>query len=55
MTISVDTSTPSDIVSVLEPLMVLFLAAPALIRGMFGLRATRAGTGTAQIAKGWNG
>jgi simple sugar transport system permease protein len=55
VTISVDTSTPSDIVSVLEPLMVLFLAAPALIRGMFGLRATRAGTGTAQIAKGWNG
>jgi ABC-type uncharacterized transport system permease subunit len=55
VTISVDTSTPSDIVSVLEPLMVLFIAAPALIRGMFRLRGSRGGTGTGQLAKGWNG
>ncbi len=52
--ISVDTSTPSDIVSVLEPLMVLFIAAPALIRGIFRLRAARS-SGTGQLAKGWNG
>ena len=47
--ISVDTTTPSDIVSVLEPLMVLFIAAPALIRGIFRLRAARSsGTGPAR-------
>ena len=28
-----DTSTPSEIVSIIEPVLVLFIAAPALIRG----------------------
>jgi simple sugar transport system permease protein len=51
---SVETTTPSDIVSVLEPLIVLFIAAPALIRGLFRLRASRGGS-AAQLAKGWNG
>jgi simple sugar transport system permease protein len=50
-----DTSTPSDIVNVMEPVMVLFIAAPALIRELFHLRASRGGTGAAQLAKGWNG
>lgn len=49
-----DTTTPSDVVSVMEPVMVLFIAAPALIRGLFRLRASRAGGGAAQLAKGWN-
>jgi simple sugar transport system permease protein len=49
-----DTSTPADVVSVMEPVMVLFIAAPALIRGIFRLRASRAGTGAAALAKGWN-
>lgn len=49
-----DTTTPSDIVSVIEPVMVLFIAAPALIRGLFRLRAARSG-GVGQLAKGWNG
>ncbi len=49
-----DTSTPADVVSVMEPVMVLFIAAPALIRGMFRLRATGTG-GVGQLAKGWNG
>jgi general nucleoside transport system permease protein len=48
------TSTPSDVVSVLEPVIVLFVAAPALIREIFRLRASR-GSGTGQLAKGWNG
>ncbi len=48
------TSTPPDVVSVIEPVMVLFIAAPALIRGLFRLRASRGG-GTGQLAKGWNG
>ena len=49
-----DTTTPSDVVSVIEPVMVLFIAAPALIRAMFRLRAARGG-GVGQLAKGWNG
>lgn len=49
-----DTTTPPDIVYVMEPVMVLFIAAPALIRAIFRLRAARAGAGT-QLAKGWNG
>jgi general nucleoside transport system permease protein len=49
-----DTSTPSDIVSIIEPVLVLFIAAPALIRGIFRLRASRRSqVGT--LAKGWNG
>ncbi len=50
-----DTHTPSAVVSVIEPVIVLFIAAPALIRGLFRLRAARAGTGAGTLAKGWNG
>ena len=49
-----DTSTPSEIVSIIEPVLVLFIAAPALIRGIFRLRASRR-SGVGQLAKGWNG
>jgi general nucleoside transport system permease protein len=52
---SSQTSTPSDIVSIMEPVMVLFIAAPALVRGLFRLRASRSGDTAAQLAKGWNG
>jgi general nucleoside transport system permease protein len=45
---------PADIVQVLEGLIVLFVAAPALIRAIFRLRGT-AGTGMEAVAKGWNG
>jgi general nucleoside transport system permease protein len=45
---------PADIVTVLEGLIVLFVAAPALIRAVFRLRAT-SGTGLEAVAKGWNG
>lgn len=45
------THTPSDVVSVIEPVMVLFIAAPALIRGIFRLRAAKGGVG--DLAKGW--
>jgi simple sugar transport system permease protein len=48
------TSTPVQIVQVLQALIVLFVAAPPLIRAMFRLRATRAsGVGSA-MSKGWN-
>lgn len=49
-----DTSTPAEVVSVMAPVMVLFIAAPALIRAVFRLRASRAGA-VGQLAKGWNG
>jgi len=48
------TGTPIDLVTVLQSLIVLFIAAPALIRAIFRLRATQGGVGQ-QLAKGWNG
>ncbi len=45
---------PADIVQVLEGLIVLFVAAPALIRAVFRLRST-SGTGMEAVTKGWNG
>jgi ABC-type uncharacterized transport system permease subunit len=56
VTMGAQTTTPPDVVSVMEPVMVLFIAAPALIRGLFRLRASRGGGGGAgALAKGWNG
>jgi ABC-type uncharacterized transport system permease subunit len=51
------TSVPVDIASVLQGLIVLFVAAPPLIRAVFRLRETRAAgvAGAETIAKGWNG
>jgi len=47
------TQTPVDIVTVIQSVIVLFVAAPPLIKAMFRLRAARAG-GTGQVvAKGW--
>jgi ABC-type uncharacterized transport system permease subunit len=49
------TSTPLSITTVIQSLVVLFVAAPPLIRGMFRLhKATARGTGQS-LAKGWNG
>jgi simple sugar transport system permease protein len=48
------TQIPVDIVTVIQSLIVLFVAAPPLIRAMFRLRAARAaGIGEA-VARGWN-
>lgn len=47
------TGTPIDIVLVLQALIVLFIAAPALVRSIFRIEGT---SGEAlSIAKGWNG
>ena len=43
-----------DIATVLEGLIVLFVAAPPLIRVVFRLREAQAG-GFEAVAKGWNG
>jgi simple sugar transport system permease protein len=48
------TSVPNDISQVLQGLIVLFVAAPPLVRAMFRLRQARAG-GMEAVAKGWNG
>jgi simple sugar transport system permease protein len=47
------TGIPIDLVTVVQAVVVLFIAAPALIRSVFRLRA---GQGVSQeLAKGWNG
>ncbi len=48
------TGTPIELVTVIQSLVVLFLAAPALIRSLYHLRGTGSGVG-AMLAKGWNG
>jgi simple sugar transport system permease protein len=48
------TSVPVDITEVLEGLIVLFVAAPPLIRAVYRLRRTE-GAGLGGAAKGWNG
>ena len=48
------TGTPIDLVVVIQSLIVLFIAAPALVRAIFRMRTTGGGVGQ-QLAKGWNG
>lgn len=48
------TSTPVQIVQVLQALIVLFVAAPPLIRAIFRLRAARASGVGSTMSKGWN-
>src|SRR5216683_191327 len=52
--VAATTPVPTDIVQVLEGLIVLFVAAPPLIRAVYRLRRA-AGTGMEATAKGWNG
>jgi ABC-type uncharacterized transport system permease subunit len=47
------TGTPLDIVLVIQALVVLFIAAPALVRAVFRLK--RGGASTLSLSKGWNG
>jgi simple sugar transport system permease protein len=53
-TMEAATSVPSDIVGVIQGLIVLFVAAPPLIRVIFRLRQA-ADSGMESAAKGWNG
>jgi ABC-type uncharacterized transport system permease subunit len=48
------TSTPQDVSNIMQYVIVLFIAAPGLIRLIFRLRDARGGGGQ-QLAKGWNG
>jgi simple sugar transport system permease protein len=47
------TDTPLDLVLVIQALIILFIAAPALVKAIFRLKNISASTGMA--AKGWNG
>ncbi|MGH3444283.1 MAG: ABC transporter permease, partial [Nocardioidaceae bacterium] len=49
------TGTPVDLVEVVQALIVLFIAAPALVRGIFRLRGSGGAVGAGELAKGWNG
>jgi general nucleoside transport system permease protein len=48
------TGTPVDMVQVLEAVIVLFVAAPLLVRAIFRLRAARAGGVGGVMSRGWN-
>lgn len=48
------TSTPVEIVEVLQALIVMFVAAPPLVRTIFRLRAARAAGVSQVLSKGWN-
>lgn len=52
VTMQARTGTPIDIVLVVQSLIVLFVAAPPLVRAIFRLKGTGA-IGTLQISKGW--
>jgi ABC-type uncharacterized transport system permease subunit len=49
------TSTPETIATVIQSLVVLFVAAPPLIRGMFRLHKATGRDAGQSLAKGWNG
>jgi general nucleoside transport system permease protein len=45
------TGTSLDLVVVIQALIIVFIAAPGLVRAIYGIKADDAGTG--QVAKGW--
>lgn len=53
VTMQARTGTPIDIVLVVQSLIVLFIAAPPLVRAVFRIK-TPGAAGTLQVSKGWN-
>ena len=53
LTMQANTTTPIDIVLVIQALVVLFIAAPAMVRAIFRLKSVKSSSDMA--AKGWNG
>jgi ABC-type uncharacterized transport system permease subunit len=45
--------TPVDLVTVIQAIIVIFIAAPAVVKAIFRLRADRSGRLAANLAKGW--
>ena len=52
-TMQANTTTPIDIILVIQALVVLFIAAPTVIRGIFRLKELK--SSGALVSKGWNG
>ena len=46
---------PLEVSTIIQSLIVIFVAAPALVKAIFRLREQRAGTLGQNLAKGWNG
>jgi len=46
---------PIEVATIIQSLIVIFVAAPALVKAVFRLRAQRVGTIGQNLAKGWNG
>ena len=53
-TMQVVTETPIDITVVIQGLVIMFIAAPALVAAIFRIKARRV-TGPQAFAKGWGG
>ena len=53
LTMQASTDTPLDLVLVIQALVVLFIAAPALIKAIFKLKNIESGASVS--SKGWNG
>ena len=53
LTMQANTSTPIDIVLVIQALVVLFIAAPTLVRAIFRFKGLKVPGGI--VSKGWNG
>lgn len=53
-TMQVVTQVPSDIITVIQALVIVFVAAPALVRAIYRIKA-RAATDNDTFAKGWGG
>ena len=49
------TSTPIDIVTVIQSLIVIFVAAPALVRAIYRIKVTRRPDAGTPLTKGWGG
>lgn len=49
------TSTPIDIVAVIQSLIVIFVAAPALVRAIYHIKVTRRPDAGTPLTKGWGG
>jgi general nucleoside transport system permease protein len=46
---------PIEVATIIQSLIVVFVAAPALVKAIFRLRAVRGGSLGQNLAKGWNG
>jgi simple sugar transport system permease protein len=52
LTMQVNTQIPIDLVQVMQALVIMFVAAPALVRGIFRIKARRL-AGPEAFTKGW--